>query len=821
MHHLSLHGNWILKRTSTGDLYSIAIPNDVISALYEQQVIEDPYLGKNELDIQWVGTEEWEIEKTISLNEQFLDSNHITLDIETIDTVARIYCNEREAGYCDNMFLRYSFDVTKLLHVGRNTIKIHLYSNEKIAYERNATLPYPIEHMRYPVQSMHRNLVRKAQCHSGWDWGPCLMTSGVYGEISLNSTKVERIVEVQTLLQKLKDDSWSIGLTILIYSSYASSSSLSIELGYIKEIIPLILKKGNNSIHHTLIVKNVDLWWPNGYGEQPLYTLKVSSVNDKKEKKIGFRTIEVDTTPDIYGIGMTFIVNGIPIFAKGANWIVMDALPGRYTTERYEDLLTSCIKANMNMLRVWGGGQYETETFYNLCDQLGILVWQDFMFACSLYPATPWFLNSVKQEVLYQIMRLKDHPSIALWCGNNEDIGALTWFESSRKNRDRYLIDYDHLNEGIIGKTVKELDPTRKWWSSSPSAGESDYSDCWHDDSKGDMHYWSVWHEGKPFESYKEIIPRFCSEFGFQSFPSLSLLKDVITCNGTKEIDSADFNISSSIMEHHQRNDRGNTIILSTMIRYFHLPSTFDYQIYVSQIQQAFAMKTAIEYWRSNRPRCMGTLYWQLQDNWPVASWSSIEYGGKWKALQYIAKKFYQPLHITFVEEQKVIIIKGINDRISPIEGLLTIERVYYNGKRIRIDSSNVTIDKESATKLYILPSLGDSNREDYLLYASFKSTDGEEIENHFFPTYFKAMNLQKPTITVKLDEEDPISSMRLSSDVVSLYVSIDHPKKRIQLSDNFFHLIPYQEKIIEFECGPISAQEAKELIITNLRETY
>ncbi len=323
----------------------------------------------------------------------------------------------------------------------------------------------------------------------------------------------------------------------------------------------------------------------------------------------------------------------------------------------------------MNMVRVWGGGHYENDIFYDLCDQLGILVWQDCMFSCSLYPATSWFLKSVKDEITYQVKRLKDHPSLALWCGNNEDVGALTWFESSRRERDKYLIDYDRLNEGIIGKTIKELDPLRKWWSSSPSAGESDYSDCWHDDSKGDMHYWSVWHEGKPFEAYKEIIPRFCSEFGFQSFPSLPLLTKVITHDGTKNVDSGEFNLSSSVMEHHQRNDRGNTIILSTMLRYFHLPSSFAHQIYISQIQQSFAMQTAIEYWRSNRPRCMGTLFWQLQDNWPVASWSSIEYGGKWKALQYEAKRFYNPLLLTFQKQDEEIALIGVNDNTKLSKG--------------------------------------------------------------------------------------------------------------------------------------------------------
>jgi beta-mannosidase len=548
----------------------------------------------------------------------------------------------------------------------------------------------------------------------------------------------------------------------------------------------------------------------------------VSTPHEKVEKTIGFRTIEVDTSSDMYGIGMTFIVNNTPIFAKGANWIVIDALPGRYSKERYEDLLLSVVSSHMNMVRVWGGGHYENDIFYDLCDQLGILVWQDCMFSCSLYPATSWFLKSVKDEITYQVKRLKDHPSLALWCGNNEDVGALTWFESSRRERDKYLIDYDRLNEGIIGKTIKELDPLRKWWSSSPSAGESDYSDCWHDDSKGDMHYWSVWHEGKPFEAYKEIIPRFCSEFGFQSFPSLPLLTKVITHDGTKNVDSGEFNLSSSVMEHHQRNDRGNTIILSTMLRYFHLPSSFAHQIYISQIQQSFAMQTAIEYWRSNRPRCMGTLFWQLQDNWPVASWSSIEYGGKWKALQYEAKRFYNPLLLTFQKQNEEIALIGVNDNTKLSKGSLTIQKVYYKGKSETLNKiEQISMNPQGTTTLYKYEISSDPSFEEYCLYAMYESENGEVIEGYYFPTFFKTMNLSTPTISIVPNRENEITSFTITSNKVALYVCIDHPEKRIQLDDNFFHLMPHQQKTVCIENGALSKQDVDNLVFTHLRETY
>ena len=820
MKHLSLVGNWTLKRNATGETYPMSIPHDIISTLFEQKVIEDPYHGENEALVSWIGLEEWEIEKTISLKNDFLENRTISLDIDTIDTVARIYCNGTEIGYCDNMFLRYSFDVTSILNEGENSIVIHFYSAEKTAYERNEALPYPVEHTIYPVQAMHRNLVRKTQCHSGWDWGPSLMTSGIYGNISLNSTLLEKIIDVHTNI-KMKKPEWVIEVHATIYSNKKAQSTITFDVADTQITLPVSLEKGNNTLIHTLTITNVSMWWPAGYGEQPLYTLSVTTPHDTIQKTIGFRTIEVDTSEDQYGIGMTFVVNGTPIFAKGANWIVIDALPGRYTKETYEDLLNSVVSANMNMVRVWGGGHYENDIFYDLCDQLGVLIWQDCMFSCSLYPATTWFLQSVKKEITYQVKRLKDHPSLALCCGNNEDVGALTWFDSSRKERDKYLIDYDRLNEGVIGKTIKELDPNRKWWSSSPSAGESDYSDCWHDDSKGDMHYWSVWHEGKPFESYKEIIPRFCSEFGFQSFPSLPLLTQTITHNGTKDVDSGEFNLSSSVMEHHQRNDRGNTIILSTMLRYFHLPSSFIHQIYISQIQQSFAMQTAIEYWRSKRPRCMGTLYWQLQDNWPVASWSSIEYGGKWKALHYRAKQFYHPLLLTFQKEEDDVLLIGVNDNTISRIGSVHIQKVYYDGKIEEIATKQTSINAQGTTQLFRYKESDSERKQDYCLYAFFETKIGEIFESYFFPTFYKSMNLLKPVITITPNSEEEITSFTILSNAVALYYSIDHPEKRIQLSDNFFHLMPNQKKIVSIENGPISQKDFNSLVFTHLRNTY
>ncbi|MEA1911146.1 MAG: glycoside hydrolase family 2 protein, partial [Spirochaetota bacterium] len=515
------------------------------------------------------------------------------------------------------------------------------------------------------------------------------------------------------------------------------------------------------------------------------------------------------------GISMLFRINGRDIFAKGANWIPIDALPENETEEKYETLLNDVVDANMNMLRVWGGGQYENDVFYQKCDQKGILIWQDFMLSCALYPSHSDFLKNVEEEVTYQINRLKDHPSIALWCGNNEDIGALTWFEESRNNRDRYLIDYDRLNEGVVGRLVRSLDPDRRWWPSSPSAGEGDYSDNWHDDSKGDMHYWSVWHEGKPFESYYDIIPRFCSEFGYQSFPGIESVKSYA---GMDQL-----NISSPDMIHHQKNERGNSIITSSFIRYFRFPLKFEDFLYLSQVQQAYAIRTAIEYWRAMRPICMGTLYWQLNDNWPVASWSSIEYSGKWKLLHYAAKEFYKPVHLSvFSKDKKKIEIYGLNDTDKDISGLLLIEIMGFDGTILEKKEYKVKLNIDSSTKLneYFISENLDF-RTNYFLIATFTSSE-ISTNNYSFLALPRECNLKKAVFKTKISEPGKNIEIQMNTDLPAFFVQ---PELEVlgRFSDSGFLLLPGKTKTIIFKPDKNMEIEKIEstLNIRNLRSTY
>ncbi len=356
---------------------------------------------------------------------------------------------------------------------------------------------------------------------------------------------------------------------------------------------------------------------------------------------------------------MTFIVNGKAIMAKGANWIPLDAMPALHTSDRYRTLLQDAVDANMNMIRVWGGGMYEQDEFYDLCDELGLLVWQDLMFACALYPSAPDFLADVELEVRDQVKRLRDHTSLALWCGDNEVIGAIGWYPESRTNREKYVVNYDRLNR-VLQQTVEAEDPTRRFWASSPCNGELDFGDAWHDDNKGDMHFWDVWHSGKSLDAYHSIKPRFCSEFGYQSWPSLPEVKTFA--------EPSDWNVTSPTFEQHQKNGRGNSIITEMFTRYFRFPSNFEQMLYLSQVQQALAIKTASEFWRSNKPVCRGILYWQLNDCWPVSSWSSIEYSGRWKQLHYHAKRFFAPQMATFIGDEQGLRLHLVNDEHAPVK---------------------------------------------------------------------------------------------------------------------------------------------------------
>ena len=812
---IELKGSW--QVAGAGKKVAVEIPGDVHSGLLAAGEIADPYWGTNELDLQHLHKEDWVFSRTFEVGAELLAAPSVYLHFDSIDTVAQVRVNGKEVGQSDNMFARQRFAIKQQLKKGINEIEVQIRSAENVAIERVAEMPYEIPSSDYPVQSPHRNLVRKVQCHAGWDWGCCLMAAGLYGEVYIAAAAPGRIEYVYTQ-QRHKKGACSVEVSVEVEAATAATTELVLRLDGQEHKKTVALKAGANALSETIEIKNPRIWWPAGYGEQPLYELTVEVAGDRVAKRLGLREVELVTEEDARGLGFKVCVNGLDIFAKGANWIPCDALPARQTRAALDELLTSAVEANMNMIRVWGGGQYESEDFYDLCDEKGLLVWQDFMFSCSTYPATKDFLKSVEEEARHQVKRLRDHACIALWCGNNEDLGALNWYEVSRQNRDRYIVDYDRLTEGVLGRVVDECDPTRRFWPSSPCGGRGDYSDNWHDDSRGDMHYWQVWHSGKSFDAYYDVVPRFCSEFGYQSFPSLETIRSYAP--------EDQFNVTAPIMEHHQRNPGGNSKITEMFTRYFRMPDGFANFVYLSQVQQGLAIKTAVEHWRHLRPICMGTLYWQLNDLWPVCSWSSLEYGGKWKLLHYMAKRFYAPTIVSaFQTREDALEVWVTNDRPDTVDTNVSLRLFDFAGNELkRCDfAEKVAAGSAALQGKFSVADLVDARADVFSLFDL--QVGDEHFRNEHVFTTWKSCELPRAHIEVQVKAlEAGKFSLTVSTDAPVFYLTLNAEGIGGEFDDNCFALLPNEEKILVFKAKTNDLTPdilEKAIQVQHLRSTY
>ena len=813
---LPLSGSWELRAEPDGPPLAATIPGDTYSANLAAGRIPDPYYGTNENDVQWVCERTWVYRRTFAATPELLAAPSVFLHLQSVDTFAEVRLNGSLVGETDNMFRRYRFEVKPQLRAGQNELSVRLLPPAPVARARAARLPFPVPgtgNNRVP----HMNLLRKVQCHAGWDWGICLPPAGIYDDVWLGAVRDGRI-EYVYCEQAHTAGSCRVTVTAEVTALRALASEMVVTLDGQTVRRPVQLAAGANRVSAVVEVKAPRLWWPAGYGAQPLYDLQVSVAGDECTKRLGLRHLEVLNAPDAAGRQLVVRVNGRDIFCKGANWIPCDAMPGRHTPAAYRDLLQSAIAANMNMLRVWGGGQYENACFYELCDELGLLLWHDFMFACALYPATPDFLASVREEVRHQVKRLRDYACIALWCGDNEVIGALGWYKESREKRDTYVVNYDRLNHGVLEATVAECDPTRIFWPSSPCAGPGNFADNWHNDAAGDMHFWSVWHGGKPFDEYCRVKPRFCSEFGYQSFPSLASIH--------RYLPERDWNITAPAMEHHQRHPSGNRLIVEMMARYFRVPQGLGHFVYLSQVQQACAIRTAVEYWRTLRPRCMGTLYWQLNDNWPVASWSSLEYGGRWKLLHYVARRFYAPVLATARSlDDGPWECWLVNDGAAIPGCRYVIEvRELASGKVLKSETVALDLPAEAAVQVASrkLDELTD-RPEATFLELRVDGPGGVLARNtHFFAPYKRCYLPDAKVLAAPRVAGDTLT-VTLSTDAPAFFVSVDAPNLAGSFEDNCLTLLPGAPVALRFTPAPGSATPASTLALTlnHLRATY
>ncbi len=797
---------------------TLTLPGDVHTALLAAGDIPDPYYGANEQAVLWVHQVPWVMERRFTATAADI-AGYLTLTLENVDCIATVLLNGEEIARTQNQFVRYDIDVTGKVKAGANTLRLEFAVTADVAKARAEAHPFPIpftkNYLSNGLPGVHMNFVRKTACHAGWDWGIRLMPIGVYGCMALRRSRLARQDSV-TVAQAHGRRSVELSITTRVFAFAEGSVELMHEIAGQKLSDKVVVRPGENVFVHNVTIRDPELWWPNGQGAQHLYELWTTLDGERTTRRIGLRKLEWIVEKDAIDHNFKVRVNGRDITAMGANWIPADAIPSRITPAVVRDLLESAGAANMNMLRVWGGGQYEPDYFYELCDELGLLVWQDFMFACMSYPSDRAFLADVELEVTQQIRRLSHHAALALWCGDNEVIGSLTWYPETQADPARYIANYDRLNS-LLGRLVEDEDPARRFWPSSPSLGYLDFSDGWHKDTRGDTHYWSVWHEAKDFSAYREVQPRFASEFGFQSFTSMNVIE---TFAGPD-----DMNPSSPVMESHQRNTGGNARIVETMLRYFRFPSDFDQMVFLSQVQQGLAIKTAIEFWRSTKPRCMGTLYWQINDTYPVASWASLDYGGQWKLLHYMAKRFFRPLNVVAVPDADgdALVLKGINDTAQKAELYLDVEAVDVGGRTRTVFTGHGTVSPDAARELARLV-LADLTQGEFL-YFTWRDKAGTLIgENDYFPRAYKEYDLVPAKVTARWTSEAGQPVLVLKADRPAMFVTAttDVPG---YFSDNAVTLLPGREARLTFtpRHGARATQKAlaSGLRVRHLRETY
>lgn len=805
-----LNVNWVFKKSQDTIWKNATVPGTVHTDLLSLEEIEDPYYRLNEHSLQWIDKIDWEYQTTFNLSKRDLTKQYIELDFSGLDTYSNIYLNDSLLLQTDNMFRHYVIDTKNTLKKGANKLHIKFDSPISKGIEKSDALNF-----KYPFSDNDLAKIgqvedekkvsiftRKAGYHFGWDWGPRLVTSGIWKPIKLRSWNHHKIEDVFIQQNNLGEKANMTAFIDVDVNSKNKKAKVEIIVnGKLIKKQRVTLTQGKNNLQIPFVIENPELWWPNGMGEQKLYDVEVK-VNsdlytDSKSYKIGLRTIELVRESDTFGTSFYFKVNGIPVFMKGANYIPQDVFLTRTDQSNYKHIVSSAKDANMNMLRVWGGGIYENDEFYTLCDEMGLLVWQDFMFACSMYPGDSAFLENVKQEAIDNVKRLRNHTSIALWCGNNENLSAWEdwgWKNNIIKEQSQKVADiiwnaYDAVFHNILPDIVSTYDNTRTYWPSSPGSDFGEKESY----TKGDAHYWKVWWGKEPFDNYNKAIPRFMSEYGFQSFPEFSSVK--------KYTLSEDYNIYSEVMKSHQRSSIGNETIETYMLRDFKKPKDFESFLYVSQLLQAHGIKIAMEAHRRNRDRCMGSLYWQINDCWPVASWSSIDYYGKWKALHYTAKKSFETFLISLENNEDSLNVFVVSDSLKSINANLKLKLMDFEGNIIKRWEEQITVAENQSQKyMSLLKSdfIKEASANNIFIHAELQNTTDNSIisDNIFYLVPYKNLNFPNPELTFTVNEKNDVFEVVLKTKKLAknIYLSADSDNN---FSDNYFDMLPNSEKTV------------------------
>jgi len=803
------------------------VPGCVHTDLRRHGLIPDPFWGSNEEQLQWIGAHEWEYRASFTVPAALRSEEVVELVADGLDTLATVVLNGCEVARTENMFIGYRWNVKPLLRAGRNELLVRFGSApEYIAAVRPEHRP-PIE-FNDPVGGCTR--IRKQQCQFGWDWGPRFITSGIWRDIRLEGwtgNRVESVLVTQVHAKAPEGDA----VTLFLAPELARDDELALcRWTLTLDGKPVAVGEGAE-----IAVPQPRLWWPAGQGAQPLYTLTVDVVGGdgrelgRWERKIGLRTIALDRHKDEWGESFQFVVNGRPIFAKGANWIPAHSFVAGLTRADYARDLRAAALAHMNMVRVWGGGIYESEDFYDLCDELGLLVWQDLMFACTLYPADEAFLASCRDEAAYQVRRLRHRASLALWCGNNEVFGCNAHvFPADRKA----YAEYEALFHRALPEAVAAVDAVTPYWPSSPWRGDT-AADHAAGAARGDTHYWDVWHARKPVKDYELHAFRFASEFGMQSFSSRET-QDTFA-------PAADNNVFGRTMTAHQKNRYGNQVILDYVSRQYRFPKDQDSLLFLSQLNQADCMQVGVEHYRRAMPRCMGALYWQLNDCWPVASWSSIEFTGRWKALHYIARRFFAPALVCAHVPGEETAITGnyrrttvrevhlytVYDAPQPAAGTLRWRLCHLDGRTLQKGAQKVALRYGESVKqrtLDVAVAMAKHGRDH--LYLRLELVIGGVVasEEVVFLTAPRFVDLPRGKTRVGVKRLSPTKArLTFTSAVFQHRFAFELPGLAHTASDNFFALYPDEPRSVEVEFArPVAAEAIRRtLTFRSLADTF
>ena len=833
-----LNEGWKFKQARLSNWYPATVPGVVHTDLMDNKIIEDPFFRLNERGMQWIDKEDWIYQTTFQLTPEMMGRENIDLIFKGLDTYADVYLNEKKILEANNMFREWKTSIKPDLKPGENVLKIYFHSPIKVDIPKWDALPYQYEAGNDQSENggvFNKKVsvfARKAGYHYRWDWGPRLVTSGIWRPVYVEAWDNARINDVFIRQPEVSKSRASlIGEVEILADKEIDQANVTITEAASGRVLAgqtVSLQKGINKISLPFSIKSPKLWWSNGLGEPHLYSFRTdltvnNQTSDAWTEEVGLRSLKIINRPDKDGKTFYVELNGIPVFAKGANYIPQDNFLPRVTPGQYEKTILDAANANMNMLRIWGGGTYESDLFYQLCDRYGILVWQDFMFACSLYPAEGELLENIRQEAIDNVKRLRNHACIALWCGNNECNDA--WFNWGWQKRykaqnpeyeQKIWKQFNDQYNVTLPQVVEEYAPESFYWPSSPFARYDGGSD----DRNGDRHYWEVWHGKKPIEMYNKERSRFFSEYGFQSFPEFESVKRYAPRQ-------EDWDIYSEVMMSHQRGGmHANELIETYLLNEYRKPRNFEAFLYMNHVLQGDAIKTAIEAHRRDMPYCMGTLFWQHNDCWPVASWASRDYYGRWKAQHYFARKAYRDILVSpIADEDGQLKVQIVSDRHKACNGRLEVKVMKLTGEVLNSYKRNVIVDANSSKALFSVPldeALKGVRKEDVFIHAVLLTDKGNSnYTNNYFLVKQKEVNYPKAQLATSVQPIEGGFEVTLSSDNFARAVFIATGDANSSFSDNYFDILPGSSVKVEVYTDLPLATFEKQLKVVSLSDEY